>query len=309
MRVLVTGGAGFIGSHVVDALLDEGHNVAVVDDLSTGRLENVNPKSRLHRISITDADAMDTVFAQERPEIVNHHAAQIDVRRSMTDPLFDTTVNVLGTINLLQSAVRHGAARLIFASTCAVYAEPRYMPMDESHPIDPQSVYGLSKYTAESYIRFYAEAYNLRYKIFRYGNVYGPRQNPKGEAGVVAIFTGQLLGGERPTIFGDGTKTRDYISVADIARANLIAMTEVGDNEAYNLSWGTEVSDFAIFEAVRDATGSNTIPEYAPKRPGEADRAGLDSSKAKNQLGWKPSVFLQEGIQETVDALSSCPRG
>ena len=300
MRVLVTGGAGFIGSHVVDALLDEGHHVAVVDDLSTGRLENLNAKARLHQVSITDRDAIDDVFVQERPEVVHHHAAQMDVRRSMADPVFDTTVNVLGTVNLLQSAVKHGVSRLILASTSAVYSEPKYMPMDEAHPIDPQSFYGLSKYTAESYVKAYAEAYNLRYKIFRYGNVYGPRQNPNGEAGVVAIFTGQLLSGERPTIFGDGTKTRDYISVADIARANLVAMTEVGDNEVYNLSWGMEVSDFAIFEAVRDATGSDAIPEYAAKRPGEADRAGLDSSKAKNLLGWRPTVRLEEGIQETV---------
>ena len=300
MKVLVTGGSGFIGSHIVDAMIEEGHSVAVIDDLSSGSPENLNSRARLYDLSITDSAAVEKVIADERPELVSHHAAQTDVRRSMADPLYDATVNALGTINLLQLSVQHGVTRFIFASTCAVYSEPRYMPMDESHPIGPQSAYGASKHTAENYIRLYADVHGLRYKIFRYGNVYGPRQNPGGEAGVVAIFAGELISGAQPTIFGDGTKTRDYVFVQDIVAANLKAMGEGGDNEVLNLSWGREVSDFQIFEAVRMATGASTSPRYAPKRPGEAYRVSLDSSRAAKALGWRPTVRLEEGVQRSV---------
>ena len=284
----------------MDAMLEEGHSVAVIDDLSSGSPENLNSRARLYDLSITDAEAVEKVIADERPDLVSHHAAQTDVRRSMADPLFDATVNALGTINLLQLSVQHDVTRFIFASTCAVYSEPRYMPMDESHPIGPQSAYGASKHTAENYVRLYADVHGLRHKIFRYGNVYGPRQNPRGEAGVVAIFAGELLSGAQPTIFGDGTKTRDYIFVQDIVTANLKAMGEGGDNEVFNLSWGREVTDLQIFEAVRMAIGASTTPRYAPKRSGEADRVSLDSSRAAKALGWRPTVRLEEGVQQSV---------
>ena len=300
MRVLVTGGAGFIGSHVVDALLGEGHSVAVVDDLSAGTPENIDPQARLYRASITDAESLERVFADERPQIVNHHSAQTDVRASLADPLSDARVNVLGTVNLLQLSVKHDVTRFIFASTCAVYSEPSYMPMDESHPVKPQSGYGMSKHAAEGYITLYGDTYGLKYKIFRYGNVYGPRQNPKGEAGVVAIFAGQLLTGIQSTIFGDGSKTRDYIYVGDIARANLMAVDPPGDFNVFNLASGLEVSDDDIFQAVRDSVGANISPVYAQKRPGEADRVSLDISKAEKLLGWKPTVALGEGVRRTV---------
>ena len=300
MRVLVTGGAGFIGSHVVDALLGEGHSVAVVDDLSAGTPENIDPQARLYRASITDAESLERVFADERPQIVNHHSAQTDVRASLADPLSDARVNVLGTVNLLQLSVKHDVTRFIFASTCAVYSEPSYMPMDESHPVKPQSGYGMSKHAAEGYITLYGDTYGLKYKIFRYGNVYGPRQNPKGEAGVVAIFAGQLLTGIQSTIFGDGSKTRDYIYVGDIARANLMAVDPPGDFNVFNLASGLEVSDDDIFQAVGDSVGANVSPVYAQKRPGEADRVSLDISKAEKLLGWKPTVALGEGVRRTV---------
>ena len=182
MRVLVTGGAGFIASHIVDAMIGEGHSVAVIDDISTGSLENLNSGARLHRVDVADSEAVERVFAEERPELVNHHAAHTDVRRSMADPLFDTRANVLGTISLLQASVNYGVGRFVLASTCAVYSEPRYLPMDESHPIGPQSAYGMSKYTAENYVRFYSDVHGLKYTIFRYGNVYGPRQKSEGRS-------------------------------------------------------------------------------------------------------------------------------
>ena len=309
MKVLVTGGAGFIGSHIVDAMLEQGHSVAVIDDLSTGISEHLNPRARLYRVSVTDTSAVEEVFAKERPDLVNHHAGQKDVRRSMADPLFDARVNVLGSVSLLQLAVKYDVSRFVLASTSAVYSEPAYLPMDESHPIGPQSGYGASKYSAETYVRLYADAHGLRYKIFRYGNVYGPRQNARGEAGVVAIFAGQLLEGGQPTIFGDGTKTRDYVFVTDIAEANLMAMEPVGDDHVYNISCGAGVSDLEIFEAVRAATGVQMEPMYAVKRPGEADNVCLDSSLAKSLLGWVPTVPLDEGIAQSVGYHRSLAQG
>jgi len=309
VKVLVTGGAGFIGSHIVDAMLDGGHSVAVIDDLSAGISEHLDARARLYRVSVTDTLAVEEVFAKERPDLVSHHAAQVDVRRSMEEPVANATVNVVGSINLLDLSARYGVGRFILASTSAVYSEPAYLPMDESHPIAPQSAYGASKYSAENYVRFYADAHGLRYKIFRYGNVYGPRQNPKGEAGVVAIFAGQLLEGGQSTIFGDGTKTRDYVFVTDIAKANLMAMEPVGDDHVYNLSCGTGVSDLEIYEAVRAAAGVRMEPLYAPKRPGEADNVCLDSSRAKRLLGWAPTVPLDDGIAQSVAYHRSLSRG
>ena len=301
MKVLVTGGAGFIGSHIVDALLDKGHSVAVIDDMSTGSTENLNSRARFYKVDVTDANGVEKVFDEERPDLVSHHAAQKDVRRSMAGPAFDVAVNVLGTVNLIALSTKYGATRFIFASTCAVYSEPAYVPMDESHPTEPQSVYGQSKLAAESYLRLLCEASGLKYKVFRYGNVYGPRQNPKGEAGVVAIFAGQILTGAQPTIFGDGSKTRDYVFVKDIVAANMAATGAVGDSELVNLSCAREVSDYRIFELVREAAGATVDPQYAPKRPGEADKVSLDNTKAARVLDWKPTTTLEDGIRRSVE--------
>ena len=301
MKVLLTGGAGFIGSHITDRLVEEAHGVVVIDNLSTGYQRNVNPHAKFYKIDITDAEALDQVFALEKPNIVSHHAAQVDVRRSMDDPKFDATVNVLGILNILQLCVKYKAKKIVFASTSAVFNEPVYLPMDERHPVDPLSAYGVTKYTAELYLRLYSETYGLRYTAFRYGNVYGPRQDPHGECGVVAIFSEQMLTGVQPTIFGDGSKTRDYIFVDDIVQANMIAMSGLGDGEVFTLGWGKEITDFEVFDTVRKAVNIQVEPIYSKKRPGEVDRICLDSSKAQDQLKWKPKVDFREGIPLAVE--------
>jgi len=300
MKVLVTGGAGFIGSHLVDGLLRQGHRVAVVDDLSSGKADNVNRAATLHVADIRDVSALAQIFERERPEIVSHHAAQTDVRRSMSDPAFDASVNVVGLVNVLQLGVTYGVAKVLFASSSAVYPEPQFVPVDETHPIRPQSAYGLTKYVGEKYLELYGDARGLRFTAFRYGNVYGPRQDPGGEAGVVAIFSAQMLDGVRPTLFGDGTKTRDYLHVDDVVAANLLAM-DGGDGQVFNLGWGREITDREVFTAVRSALGTSVEPSYGNKRPGELDRIALDSTKAKTFLGWTPRIQFEQGIPLTVD--------
>jgi UDP-glucose 4-epimerase len=301
MRVLVTGGAGFIGSHIVDALVKGGHDVAVVDDLSMGKREQVHPSARFYRVDIRDRQALEEVFRAERPEVVNHHAAQADLRRSMSEPSFDASVNIVGSLNLLEFSLTHKVRKFInISSGGAVYGEPQRLPVDELHPIHPVSVYGVSKYAVEQYLRLF-DGFGLDYTILRYANVYGPRQNPAGEAGVVAIFSRQMLAGECPTIFGDGTKTRDYVYVDDIVAANLLAMTEKrASGRSYNVGLGREVSDRQIFELVRRAAGATVEPIAASKRPGEIDRICLDASLVKAELGWEPTTFLEDGISRTV---------
>ena len=301
MRVLVTGGAGFIGSHIVDGLVTEGHTVFVIDNLSEGDRSSLNPAARFFNVSINDASGLQRAFAEASPDVVSHHAAQISVRNSMSDPARDAEVNIIGSLNVLQCCVAHGVERVIFASSSAVYSKPQRLPMSEGHPKMPESVYGVSKLSVENFIRLYSNTYGIKHKIFRYGNVFGPRQNPHGEAGVVAIFTGQFHRGEQPTIFGDGSKTRDYIFVSDIVAANMTALDEVGDNDTYNLAKGVGVSDFEIFDAVRGASDSSMQPRYAPVRPGEAQHVSLDSSKAQNTLIWQPRVSLTDGITQVVE--------
>jgi len=302
MRVLVTGGAGFIGSHVVDALVGEGHEVTVVDDLSMGTREQVHPKARFHRVDIRDREGLEAVFQEARPEVVNHHAAQGNLRRSMAEPSFDASVNVVGSLTLLELSLAYRVERFIYISSGgAVYGEPERLPVSETHPVRPISAYGVSKSCVEQYLRLYGAASGLDWTVLRYANVYGPRQDPRGEAGVVAIFSRQMLAGERPTIFGDGTKTRDYVYVDDIVRANLLAMEDrAAVGRVYNLGLGCEVSDRQIFELVRAAVGCAVEPVLSAKRPGEVDRICLDAARARRELGWRPRVGLEEGIAATV---------
>lgn len=309
MNILVTGGAGFIGSHLVDALFARKYRAVVVDDLSTGKETNVNPAAPFYRVDIRDPLALEEVFVRERPEILSHHAAQTDVRRSMADPAFDAQVNVLGFVNLLELCMKHHVRKVIFASSSAVYPEPECVPADESHSVRPLSAYGLSKYVGEKYLEFYGEVYGLRFTIFRYGNIYGPRQDPHGEAGVVAIFAEQMLAGVQPTLFGDGNKTRDYIYIDDVVEANLLAVDGAGDGEVFNLGWGREIRDIEVFEVVRSALGVSVEPRYGEKRPGELDRIALDSTKAKRLLGWTPRVPFEQGVPLTVAYYKSRGKG
>jgi UDP-glucose 4-epimerase len=299
MKALVTGGAGFIGSHVVDAFLEAGHHVAVVDDLSTGRRANLNPAVAFYEIDVR-SPALRDVFEQERPDVVSHHAAQVDVRRSVADPVFDAEVNVLGSLNLLDCCREVGVDKVIYISSGgAVYGEPVYLPCDEDHPIQPLCPYGASKYVVEQYLYMYRELHGLDYTVLRYGNVYGPRQDPYGEAGVVAIFAGQMVRGETPTINGSGEQERDFVYVGDCARANLLAL-ERGSGRAYNLGSGEGTSINRIFQLLKEATGYQGGVVHGPAKPGETFRIYLDATRAREELGWQPEVPLRDGLARTA---------
>jgi len=300
MKILVTGGAGFIASHLVDTLIDYGHKVCVVDNLSTGDILNVNKLAKFYKLDILDSIKFREIFEFEKPDLVSHHAAQTSVRLSEENPSNDVSINVLGTLNVLNLCLDYNVKKIIFPSTCAVYSEPIYFPMDEKHPIDPKSIYGLSKYTAENYIRLFSKSSELKYTIFRYGNVFGPRQNPLGEAGVVSIFVGQMLNGVQPVIFGDGSKTRDYIFIKDIINANISVVDETGDNQIFNLGSGKETSDLEIFASVRNSVEVDVDPNFADLRKGEAKRVLLSIKKANEILNWEPKVLLDKGILEVV---------
>lgn len=301
MKVLVTGGAGFIGSHVVDLYLENGHEVIVVDDLSTGRLSNLNPRAMFYEMDIRDPKLRE-VFAKERPDVVNHHAAQMNVRRSVSDPLFDASVNVVGSINVIECAKHVGVKRIIYISTGgAVYGEPVYLPCDESHPIRPICQYGISKHTVEHYLFLYHHNYGLESIVLRYPNVYGPRQDPDGEAGVVAIFTGQMLSGDPVTINGDGEQTRDYVFVGDCAQANLLALDANVGHDVINLGSGIGTSVNEIFESLRDLTGYRQGASHGAAKVGETRHIYLSSIRAWETIGWKCRVSLHDGLRKTVD--------
>lgn len=300
MKVLVTGGAGFIGSTVVDMLIEAGHDVVVVDNLSTGRLSNLNPKAKFYQIDIRSQD-MEKVFEAERPEVVDHHAAQMDVRRSVADPIYDADINILGGLNLLNLAVKYKVRKFIHISSGgAVYGEPVYLPCDEKHPVVPLCPYGATKYMLELYLYMYKQTYGLDYSVIRYPNVYGPRQDPAGEAGVVAIFTGLMLKGKPLTIYGTGEQVRDYVFVKDCARANLLLL-ENGSGNVYNLGYGIGTTVNQIFDGLKEITGYTLPANYGPARAGETFRIYLDATCAKNDLGWEPSVDLQNGLRKTVE--------
>ncbi|MCZ7661649.1 MAG: NAD-dependent epimerase/dehydratase family protein [Thermoleophilia bacterium] len=299
MKILLTGGAGFIASHAGDRLIQLGHEVAVVDNLVTGKRENVPEGARFFEIDVRNPQ-LDQVFGEVGPEVVVHQAAQMDVRRSVADPAYDAQVNILGTLNLLECSRRHNVRKVVYAGTGgAMFGEAKYLPADEAHPVLPLSPYGVSKHTVEHYLFTYRENFGTDFTVLRYPNVYGPRQDPHGEAGVVAIFSLQMLRGQRPTIFGDGGKTRDYCYVDDIVAANMLALDK-GAGGLYNLGRGIEVSDYEIFAAVRDAVGMDVEPIYAPTRPGEVEHIALDASLARRELGWEWRVDLTEGVGRAV---------
>lgn len=300
MRILVTGGAGFIGSHVVDACLAAGHEVAVLDDLSTGTRANLNPGARLHAVDVRDRAAVAAVVAAERPEVLSHHAAQLDVRRSVADPVFDAQVNLLGLLHLLEEGRRHGLRRVLFASSGGtVYGDAAHLPSREGDPTEPVSPYGVAKLGSERYLHYYAAVHGIPSLSLRYSNVYGPRQNPHGEAGVVAIFIRQLLRGEAPVINGDGRQTRDYVYVGDVVRANLLAL-ERDTSGVLNIGTGIETTVVELFAGLRAALGTDLSARHGPAKAGEQARSALDPARAETTLGWTPTTTLSDGLARTV---------
>lgn len=301
MRVMVTGGAGFIGSHVADELLRAGHQVTVLDDLSAGKRQNVPQGVRFVRADIRSPEARETIIAGAFDAIF-HHAAQIDVRRSVEEPGYDADVNLKGLLNLLEASVQANVRRFVFASSGgACYGEQASFPATEEHPLQPVSPYGVSKAASELYLGYYFAEKRLPYVALRYANVYGPRQDPKGEAGVVAIFAGRCLDGRSCTIYGKGDQTRDYVFVGDVARANLLAL-EADFVGALNIGTGVETDVLALHRAVAESTGGGLPPTFAAARPGEQRRSSIDSTRAAKVLGWRPTVELREGIRRTVEA-------
>lgn len=297
MRVLVTGGAGFIGSHLTDALLAHGADVTVVDDLSTGRAGRLHAKATLRKANITDKDAIDTVFAQTRPQVVCHLAAQMDVRVSVADPATDASVNVVGTVNVLQAAHKVGA-RMLFASTGgALYGMVADIPSPEHVLPEPESPYGTAKYSSEQYIGMFNRLYGTAHSVLRLGNVYGPRQDPTGEAGVVAILCGCALEGRPPTVFGDGTQTRDYVYVGDVVDAFIAALRSERSG-TWNVGTAIETSVLDLIALIGRTTGRHLTPRFAPNRPGELHRSALDNARIVDDLGWQPTTQLSEGISK-----------
>ncbi|MFZ0390392.1 MAG: NAD-dependent epimerase/dehydratase family protein [Calditrichia bacterium] len=299
MKILITGGAGFIGSHIADRYLQMGHQVVIVDNLITGRRENIPEKASFYELDIRSAE-LENIIAKEKPDIINHHAAQMDVRKSVADPIFDADINVLGGLNLLQNCVKFKVQKVIFASTGgAIYGEQDNFPADESHPLQPLSPYGITKLATEKYLYFYFQAYGLNYTVLRYANVYGPRQNPHGEAGVVAIFSEKLLKGEQPVINGDGTQTRDYVFVEDVVSANELALQN-GKNRIYNIGTSKETDVNELYHLICRALEIEMPEQHGPAKAGEQLRSVLDYRRIASEVGWKPETGLQEGIRKTT---------
>ena len=304
MKILVTGGAGFIASQISDTYIREGHDVHILDNLSTGFEKNINSKAQFIKLDISSPAILD-LFEKEKFDVVNHHAAQIDVRKSVNDPIFDASTNILGTINLLQCCIKTGVKKFMFASTGgAVYGEQEYFPADEKHPTNPVSPYGITKLTIEKYLFFYKNEYGLNHTILRYANVYGPRQNPFGEAGVVAIFANKLLKNENPIINGDGKQTRDYVFVEDVVKANLTVLNDAA-SDIYNVGTGIETSVNELFTMLNSIAGNKAIEKHGPAPKGEQARSVITSNKLFNKFNWKPSVKIDVGLSKTFDSFKS----
>ena len=300
MKVLVTGGAGFIGSHIVDRLVQEGYGVVVADNLATGKRRNINRAAKFYRADIRSW-WLERVFRRERPVVVCHHAAQMDVRRSVQDPMFDAETNILGTLNVLRYAIKYGVRKFIFASSGgAVYGEPEKLPVSESHPTRPASPYGISKAVGDEYLRYFRAADGMEYVSLRYANVYGPRQDPYGEAGVVAIFTQKMLQGEQPIINGNGRQTRDFVYVDDVVEANIAALGKEA-NGIYNVGTGQETTINELFSLLAGLINPSVREVHGPAKKGEQQRIALDSSRIHRELDWDPKASLKDGLSRTVE--------
>lgn len=304
MKILVTGGAGFIGSNIAEALLEKKSEVVVIDDLSTGKLENLPKGAKFYQHDISEP-VIDKIFEREKFDLVFHLAAQMDVRKSVADPINDAGINILGGINLLQSSIKHAVKKFIFSSTGgAIYGEQDYFPADENHPLRPVSPYGISKLSFEKYLYFYNVQYGLPYVALRYANVYGPRQNSHGEAGVVAIFCEKLLRGDKAFVNGDGLQTRDFVYVGDVVKANLLSMTHPESGE-FNVGTALETDINTIFEKISATIGSSQARINREAMPGEQSRSVISYDLIKKSMGWRPSVSLDDGIAETVKFFKS----
>ena len=301
MKILITGGAGFIASQIAEAYLAAGHAVTIVDNLSTGRKANIPQGATFVEADIRDAAAMHTLFSSTAFDLMSHHAAQMDVRKSVADPVYDASVNVLGVLTLLQECVRTGVKHVVFASSGgAIYGEQDFFPADETHPTRPISPYGVAKLTTEQYLFYYYAVFGLNAVCLRYANIYGPRQNPEGEAGVVAIFANRMFAGQEPVINGEGKQTRDYVFVGDVVRANVAAVGKTGFH-IYNVGTGRETDVNHLFRVIRDAVGSTCPERHGEAKKGEQLRSVLSHERIKKELGWTPSVTLEEGLARTVD--------
>ncbi len=300
MKVLVTGGAGFIGSNIVDLLLANDYEVVIVDDLSTGKKENINPNASFYDLDICDDELID-VFKKENPDYVVHEAAQINVRESINDPVFDAQINVLGSLNLLENCRKTGVKRIVYASSGgAIYGEPENLPADEKHTVRPLCPYGASKYSVEKYLDIYEQLHGLEHITLRYSNVYGPRQDPLGEAGVVAIFTNKLLNNEIPTIFGAGEQTRDFVYVGDVARANLMALKTQTNERFFNIGSGVETSVNELSTLLVKHTNASVRPVHGDEVTGEVNRIYLNIGLALEELDWAPEIDFADGLKKTV---------
>jgi len=301
MKILITGGAGFIGSNIADLFIASGHEVSIIDNLSSGKKENINIKARFYQADITDAEAVKDIFSKGNFDVVTHHAAQIDVRKSVEDPRFDANVNILGTLNILEQAKNNGVKKVIFASSGGtIYGECGNIPPDEKAEARPLSPYGITKYAVEFYLKFYSSIYGMKYTILRYANVYGPRQDPHGEAGVVAIFASRMLNNDDINIFGNGEQKRDYVFIGDLVRANLSALDKA-DNDTINVGTTISTSVIGLFNEMAAITGYQKAPVHKPARPGELFNSILDVKKAESVLKWKPNVELKDGLRKTIE--------
>jgi UDP-glucose 4-epimerase len=304
-KILVTGGAGFIGSHIVDLLSDKGYEVVIIDNLSTGKKENLNPKAKFIEADITNAEQINKIFADEKPDAVCHQAAQVSLRGSLKDPVFNANQNIIGSINLLNSAVKNNVKKFVYAgSGGARYGEPVEMPCKESHPIRPTSPYGITKHTVEHYLFMYKLLYGLDYTVVAYANVYGPRLDPLGECGVISIFMGKIKNGEKCRIFGDGKQTRDYVYVGDVANANLLALEKTTASNDFNIGTGVQLSLHDLFKKIVEVMGSGEA-ENIEEVPGEIKPIYLDCSLAEKELGWKAEVSLVEGLKKTAEWINN----
>lgn len=298
MKVLVTGGAGFIGSHTAELLLDEGYEVIIIDNLSQGSLKNIPPKATFYHTDINSPDIED-IFKKELPDYLIHMAAQINVSKSIENPTNDAYINVLGTLHLLANAKKYGVKKFIFSSSCAVYGETEDIEISEEHPIQPLSFYGASKNAAELYIKLYSQLHHIPYTILRYANVFGPRQTSTGEGGVVAIFCNEFINHRNPIINGDGEQTRDFIYVKDVAKANLAAIQN-GHNETFNIGSNQKISINRLYTLMRENFNSSFTSRYQPRKDGDIRFSCLNNSKAKEKLNWNTSYSFTKGLQETI---------